>query len=211
MHFHFVISNAELLFRRRTFDIEPAVFELLIEMARNPQTIKAWRSQVSDAFADNRFFNASPSIHLKWSPLIQALMASDKERLVELTGTSCFEALLSECTDSPSLITAKISSVSSANIFTNRELESLSRALSLRRLTYTIFTGERNRFLTQLPIIQEKLVDLLRSSVGDMVHAEVYLCLRVLFCRVDNHHLAGLWPVILTELVSSRVSVWRVS
>lgn len=68
---------------------------------------------------------------------------------------------------------AKISTASSANIFTNRELESLSRALSLRRLTYALFTGEKDRFLTQLPIIQEKLVDLLRSSVGDMVHAEV--------------------------------------
>lgn len=75
-----------------------------------------------------------------------------------------------------SFVVAKISTVSSANIFTNRELESLSRALSLRRLTYTIFTGEQNRFLTQLPVIQEKLVDLLRSSVGDMVHAEVSGC-----------------------------------
>lgn len=74
-------------------------------------------------------------------------------------------------------LAAKISTVSSANIFTNRELESLSRALSLRRLTYTIFTGDKNRFLTQLPMIQEKLVDLLRSSVGDTVHAEVSVVL----------------------------------
>lgn len=64
-------------------------------MARNPQTTKAWRSQVSDAFADNRFFNAPPSIHPKWKPLIQALMASDKERLIELTG-ECRAFLLIE-------------------------------------------------------------------------------------------------------------------
>ncbi|KAM0754971.1 hypothetical protein T439DRAFT_284317 [Meredithblackwellia eburnea MCA 4105] len=167
--------------RSKAFDIDPSVFDLLTEMAKNPATLKAWKTQVSDVFSDNRFFNATPACHEKWKPLVQALMASDKERLVELTGT--------------------ISTVSSANIFTNRELESLSRALSLRRLTYTIFTGDKNRFLTQLPIIQEKLVDLLRSSVGDMVHAEVYLCLRVLFCRMGTHHLAGLWPVILTELL----------
>ena len=30
---------------------------------------------------------------------------------------------------------------------------------------------------------------------------QVYLCLRVLLCRIANQHLAGLWPVILTELV----------
>ncbi|KAL8286531.1 hypothetical protein RQP46_004548 [Phenoliferia psychrophenolica] len=177
----YYIVNPSFKTRSKTFDIEPAVFDLLTEMAKNPATLKAWRTQVGDAFSDNRFFNAPPSSHAKWKPLVQALMASDKERLVELT--------------------AKISTVSSANIFTNRELESLSRALSLRRLTYTIFTGDKNRFLTQLPIIQEKLVDLLRSNVGDMVHAEVYLCLRVLFCRIGNHHLAGLWPVILTELL----------
>lgn len=57
-------------------------------MARNPQTTKAWKTQVSDAFADNRFFNAPPNINPKWKPLIQALMTSDKERLVELTGES---------------------------------------------------------------------------------------------------------------------------
>lgn len=25
--------------------------------------------------------------------------------------------------------------------------------------------------------------------------------MRTLFCRIDHHHLAGLWPVILTELL----------
>ncbi|GAA5982369.1 hypothetical protein JCM11641_006959 [Rhodosporidiobolus odoratus] len=167
--------------RAKTFDADPSIFALLHEMASNPQIVKAWRSVVSDAFSDNRFFSAPPFMHARWKPLIKALFASDKEKLNELI--------------------AKISTASSANIFTNRELESLSRALSLRRLTYTLFTGEKDRYLAQLPVIQEKLVDLLRSSVGDMVHAEVYLCLRVLFCRIGNQHLAGLWPVILTELL----------
>ncbi|BGP07694.1 Protein dopey-1 [Rhodotorula toruloides] len=167
--------------RAKTFDPDPSILGLLEEMTKNPQTLKAWRSLVSDAFSDNRFFNAPPSAHSRWKSLVQALMASDKERLPELI--------------------AKVSTASSANIFTNRELETLSRALSLRRLTYTLLTSQKNRFLTQLPMIQEKLVDLLRSSVGEIVHAEVYLCLRVLFCRIDNQHLSGLWPVILTEML----------
>ncbi|GAA5936298.1 Dop1p [Sporobolomyces koalae] len=166
--------------RSKSFDVDPVVFELLHEMVKTTQASKSWRTTVADAFGDNRFFNAAPSARAQWKPLIQALMA-DKERLPDLIG--------------------KISTVSSANIFTNRELESLSRALSLRRLTYALYSGEKDRFLIQLPIIQEKLVDLLRASVGDMVHAEVYLCLRVLFCRIGNQHLAGLWPVILTELL----------
>lgn len=68
---------------------------------------------------------------------------------------------------------AKVSTSSSANIFTNRELEVLSRALALRRLTYTLFCSPKDTFLAQLPAVQEKLVDLLRSPVGDLVHAEV--------------------------------------
>ncbi|GAA5872796.1 hypothetical protein JCM8547_005705, partial [Rhodosporidiobolus lusitaniae] len=167
--------------RAKTFEADASVFKLLHEMTKNPQALKAWRSVVVDAFSDNRFFNAPPSVHERWKPLINAVMASDKERLGELA--------------------AKVSTASSANIFTNRELESLSRALALRRLTYTLLAGEKDRYLTQLPLIQEKLVDMLRSSVGDMVHAEVYLCLRVLFCRIGNQHLSGLWPVILTELL----------
>ncbi|KAK4703671.1 hypothetical protein P7C70_g2546, partial [Phenoliferia sp. Uapishka_3] len=197
----YYIVNPSFKTRSKTFDIEPAVFDLLTEMAKNPATLKSWKAPVSDAFSDNRFFNAPPSSHEKWKPLVQALMASDKERLVELAGNVFSNNPNLRTFSSVDSIPAKISTVSSANIFTNRELESLSRALSLRRLTYTIFTGDKNRFLNQLPVIQEKLVDLLRSSVGDMVHAEVYLCLRVLFCRIGNHHLAGLWPVILTELL----------
>lgn len=57
-------------------------------------------------------------------------------------------------------------------MFTNRETENLARALSLRRLTYTILCGEKNQFLNQLPMIQEKVVDLLRSNV-DTVRTEV--------------------------------------
>ena len=94
-----------------------------------------------------------------------------------------------------------MTSASSANIFINRDLEALARALSLRRLSFAILAGEMNRYLAQLPAIQEKLVDLLRAPVGDLVHAEVYLCLRVLLLRIGNQHLASLWPVILTELV----------
>lgn len=143
-------------------------------MTRYPTNLKAWKSQVVDIFSDNRFFNSPPSSHSNWKPLIQALMTADKERLVELTG-EFFLSSLRFCKSEANvqIILAKVTTAPSANIFTNRELESLSKTLSLRRLTYTIFTGDKNKFLTQLPIIQEKLVDLLRSNVGDIVHAEV--------------------------------------
>jgi len=74
--------------------------------------------------------------------------------------------------------------------------------MNLRRLSLVLLTGEKNQFVTQLPSIQEKLVDILRNVVSPVVQSEVYLCIRVLLCRLSAHNLTSFWPVLLTELVS---------
>lgn len=72
------------------------------------------------------------------------------------------------------LFIARIAAGPSANIFTNREQEMMLRALNVRRMSYVIFAGEKNHFLAQLPSIQEKLVEILRTTVGiSIVHSEV--------------------------------------
>jgi hypothetical protein len=50
----------------------------------------------------------------------------------------------------------------------------ISRSLNLRRLTFVLLAAERNHHLAQLPSIQEKLVDILRTDVvSPRVHSEV--------------------------------------
>jgi hypothetical protein len=71
------------------------------------------------------------------------------------------------------MISGKIASAPSANIFTNREYEMLVRSLNLRRLSLVVLAGSPNKFLTQLPSIQEKLVDVLKSSAAPVVQSEV--------------------------------------
>ncbi|ORY25817.1 Dopey, N-terminal-domain-containing protein [Naematelia encephala] len=167
-------------FRQQRVDVK--ILHILLEMTKIPSATKAWRLQVGDAFNDSRFFRMSPKISNLWRPLIGALMDSDKER---------FGELLSRITAAPS-----------ANIFTNREQEMISRSLNLRRLSFLLLAGERNHYLTQLPLIQEKLVEILRTNVvSPRVHSEVYLCLRVLMCRIGAQHLTNFWPVILAELL----------
>lgn len=79
----------------------------------------------------------------------------------------------------------------------------LLRSLNIRRLSFVLFSAGMNHFLITLPSIQEKLVEILRTTVvSPMVHSEVYLCLRVLVCRMAPRELSNLWPIILTELVS---------
>jgi hypothetical protein len=72
-------------------------------------------------------------------------------------------------------IIGKTTTAPSTNIFSNREQEMLLRALSLRRLSFVLFTGDKNQFLTQLPSVQEKLVDTLRNVSTPIVQSEVYL------------------------------------
>lgn len=155
---------------------------ILREMTRLAAAIKAWRGPIVDVLNDNRCFNSTPQAGRKWRGMVKALFDTDKTAFTELLG--------------------RITTAPSGNIFTNREYEMLLRSLNLRRLSYVLLTGEKNHFLTQLPSIQEKLVDTLRNVSAPIVQSEVYLCVRVLLCRLSPHNLSSFWPVILTELVS---------
>ncbi|KAI7962497.1 hypothetical protein MJO28_000591 [Puccinia striiformis f. sp. tritici] len=166
--------------RIRSPELDDTILSLLVEVTKHPAANKAWRTYVADSLSEPKFFNHSPELGRRWKPIIQALFNTDKERFTEMLG--------------------RLSTVPSANIFTNKEAEMITRSMSLRRITYAIYAAEYNRFLVHLPSIQEKVVDLLRSSVGEIVHAEVYICMRVLLCRIANQHLGSFWPVILTEL-----------
>ncbi|KAF8510422.1 Dopey, N-terminal-domain-containing protein [Hysterangium stoloniferum] len=178
---YYIIAPAMKSKATRALDIEDGILETLRELSRIPPGVKAWKTPVADAFNDTRFFNASPEVSQKWRPIIRAFLDSDRQVLQEIIG--------------------KVASGGSSNIFVNKEYETLLRSLNLRRLSYAIFTAEKNHFLAQLPSIQEKLVDILRNPNLPLMESEVYLCLRVLLCRLSPHNLSSFWPVILTELL----------
>ena len=55
--------------------------------------------------------------------------------------------------------------------------------MNLRRLSFVLFAAEVNHYLTDLPAIQEALVDILRTSVvSPRVHSEVSLANGVIPC-----------------------------
>ena len=163
--------------------MEDSILDILREMSKLPAAAKAWRPPVADAFADTKFFNMPAQFTEKWRPLIRALMDSDKAAFAELVG--------------------KISSTPSANIFTNREYEMAACAANFRRLTYVLYAGDRNTFLAQLPSVEEKVVDIVKNVTAPVVLREVYLCMRVLLCRLSAHTLTSCWPVLVTEMVRS--------
>ncbi|OCF39597.1 hypothetical protein I317_06612 [Kwoniella heveanensis CBS 569] len=167
----------------RKQQVDPSILRIVIEITKIPSALKTWRIQIGDSFNDSRFFKGKSFEDIGyWKSLICSLMDSDKERFSDHLG--------------------RITSASSANIFSNREQEMLVKSSNLRRLSFILLAAERNHYLTHLPAIQERLVEMLRSSaVSPRVHSEVYLCLRVLMCRISPQHLINFWPVILAELL----------
>ncbi|KAG0088885.1 hypothetical protein BGZ92_005611, partial [Podila epicladia] len=161
--------------------INDSSVDLLCEISKIPFAYRTWRKEVWEVFLDNRFFVMAPQVARKWRMLIQTAMTSEKDRLAELLG--------------------RISTSPTSALFTSRDQESLNRALMLRRLSFVIWSGTVDQYLPQLPNIQEKLVELLKLNSNEQVHPEIYLCLRVLLCRISNQHLNNFWPVLLTELI----------
>ncbi|KAG0004507.1 hypothetical protein BGZ79_009040 [Entomortierella chlamydospora] len=161
--------------------INDSSVDLLCEISKIPFAYRTWRKEVWEVFLDNRFFAMGPTVARKWRILIQTAMTSEKDRLAELLG--------------------RISTSPTSALFTSRDQESLNRALMLRRLTFVIWCGSVDQYLPQLPNVQEKLVELLKLSSTEQVHPEIYLCLRVLLCRISSQHLNNFWPVLLTELI----------
>ncbi|KAG2076732.1 hypothetical protein BDR04DRAFT_1132425 [Suillus decipiens] len=176
----YYIVSPGIKIKARPLDADVVVVDIFREMIKIPPAMKVWRVAVIDVLYDHRIFNSNSGVATKWKPIIKAVFDGDK---------TSFPDLLSRVATSPS-----------ANIFTNRENEMLLRSLNLRRLALVLFTGEKNHFLTQLPAIQEKLVDILRNVPSPIVQCEVYLCIRVLLCRLAAHSMTSFWPVILTEL-----------
>ncbi|KAF8633541.1 hypothetical protein AX15_001344 [Amanita polypyramis BW_CC] len=176
----YYIVSPSLKGKTRPLDVDDITASIVQEMARIPVALKAWKTPVIDLLNDNRLFNSTPNEGLKWKPIVKLLFEADK-------------AIFSE-------VLSKVATAPSANIFANREYEMLLRSLNVRRLSFILFAGDKNHFLTQLPTIIEKLVEVLRTAPLPVVQSEVFLCIRTLLCRLSRHNLTGFWPVVLTEL-----------
>lgn len=200
----YYVVNPAMRGKTRPMDVEPTVIASISEMTKIPTALKAWRTPVVDLLNDNRVFNSDPADGTRWRPIVKALYDSDKVAFGELVGKS----LLWSSYTHAYIGLGKVGLAPSANIFTNKEYEMLLRSLNIRRLAYVLLSGEKNTFLAQLPTIQEKLVDVLKNITSPVVQSEVFLCIRVLLCRLSPHNLTSFWPVILTELVGVSCSSW---
>ncbi|KAL1892526.1 hypothetical protein Sste5346_007038 [Sporothrix stenoceras] len=175
-----------------------ATLVLLQELSRLPNNQKGWKKDVSDAFNDARFFASSLElVRSDWLNLLKQWSVSDKERMPEL---------LSRLTAPTTAGIVFGVGATSARLEADRRTQ-----LTLRRVALLILAAAPDAFVSDLPTITEKLVELLgasaTSSPSSTTRAEVYFVLRALVLRTSAVHLAGLWPLMDSELHAAIASI----
>ncbi|KAF4628908.1 hypothetical protein G7Y89_g9243 [Cudoniella acicularis] len=189
-------------FKSRLFpdNVSKSTLVLLYQLSRLPNTQKAWKKDLGDAFNDAKFFSSPVAlVESDWLPLLKQWSISDKERMPELLSRMLAPA------------TAGIVfgvGATSARLEADRKTQ-----LNLRRMATLILATMDDNFVADLPTLQEKVVELLpattTSSPSSTTRADIYLLLRVLVLKTSAVHLATLWPIINSELhtaISSIVS-----
>ncbi|VDK86235.1 unnamed protein product [Litomosoides sigmodontis] len=164
--------------------------QLLASMSTFNYMRSVWRKATLDLLLDPAFFKMDIQSLKHWLVITDHLMTYDKTSFKELLGR---------------ISTAQNSALSS--LITSKEVEYEMRAQALKRLAFIILSSELGQYQSQLPDIQERLSDNLRLSQVPNVHAQVFLCYRVLLIRQKPQHLVSMWPSMVTELVQYTVHV----
>jgi hypothetical protein len=170
----FVCSPADF-----SSSIDPDHLDLLLELIRVPGSVKSWKRDVYDTFNENTFFSLSPEQGSKWKVILGALIANDKERIVEY-----------------------ISRVSAATSSILRSSRDQDRLINVRRLAFIIIGSTMDQFVASISSIKEKLMELGRTASIDPIHGEVFLLYRALMLRFSPTHLIVFWPIIISEIQS---------
>jgi len=112
-----------------------------------------------------------------------------------------------------------------SGLFGSSESLLASRRSALKKLAFLIHAGRTDQYARHLSAILEKVTENLKivapipsgSGAGgapaptaaeatlirsvNALHAQVFLCLRVLVARVSSEHLQSIWPIVLMELI----------
>ncbi|OLN88802.1 Protein dopey [Colletotrichum chlorophyti] len=187
-------------FRAKSFPdtVSKNTLELLQELSRLPNNQKTWKKDVGDAFNDARFFSSSIDlVQSDWLPLLRQWTVSDKERMPEL---------LSRMTPPTTAGIVFGVGATSARLEADRRTQ-----LNLRRTATLVLASNEDAFVTELPTILDKVVELLAatatSSPSSTTRAEIYMLVRALVLKTSAIHLAMMWPVINAELHAAISSV----
>jgi len=162
-----------------------ACSRLLASLSEYQYTRKSWKKEGMELLLDPQFFQMDLQSLQHWRCTVDNLMTHDKTTFKELM-----------------VKIASINQSGSLNLFSSKDVELEQRTLLLKRLAFVIYCSNEDQYQKQMPDIQERLAESLRtipSSPG--VQSAVFLCFRVILIRMSPQHVTSLWPLIITEMV----------
>jgi len=86
-------------------------------------------------------------------------------------------------------------------MLTFKEEQRILIPLQLKRLALILYSGDFDQYANFVPLIQEKLVEILKTTVHSADFCMVFLCLRVLATKISSTKLRSLWPLIVIEMI----------
>lgn len=196
-----VVSNVIApVLRSRQFpqNLNSSILGLLVSISRIPNSSKAWKKELTDAFNDAKFFSMMPIDSQAWLPLIHQLVVAEKDVLPELL--------------------FRFSAPTAAGIMFNigvtaARLEADKKAqINLRRVASVLLAVGSDTFATHLGLLQAKLEELLTasytSSPSSATRADVYMVLRALVLKSSSFgQMATFWPMLNAELRAAFTSI----
>ncbi|XP_065293600.1 protein DOP1A isoform X1 [Dermacentor albipictus] len=166
-----------------------ACSQLVSSLSGYQHTRKAWRRDALELLLEPAFFQMDLPCLAHWRATVDHLMTNDKTTFRDF------------------LARFAVAQSGSLNIFSSKEQEYESRAQLLKRLAFVVFCSESDQYQRYMPDIQERLSESLKLSHVPSIHAQVFLCFRVLLLRMSPQHITSLWPGIITELVQAFLQI----
>ena len=113
---------------------------------------------------------------------------------------------------SPEIINDLLNKIDDKNIFSVKVSES-DKIRILRRISFVIYSCERDKFGLQFDLIKSKAKDLLSgytsaaNDTSNSIEEEIFLLMRILFLRFSHEGvmkmIKDLWPIIFNELTQN--------
>jgi len=148
-----------------------------------PTTVEAWQRSMMEIFLQPQFFYVArqPAAMVDWLKVTDQLFTRDRTIFLEL----CRRRIQTSATFSLS----------------KRKQSRFQRGQLLRRLSFVLFAGKLDQYVSRLALIQEKIVETFKVDKDPCTLLETFLLLRVLLCRISPARLRSFWPTILCELL----------